>query len=328
VAKGWRRSQVLRVRQMKQMIENAAMAPSTHNSQPWMFILGAIGQDEIRVWADRARWLPVADPDRREMHLSVGCALENLLVTAEHFGLHATVQYFPHPVQEDYVACVRLQEGGGVSQVRSALLDAIPARRTAYERYDGRLIPEDALARLRGTVVESDVRVMFFGEPAVRRTIEQLVVRADALQFADPAFRAELSSCIGRGAYGAPWLLAKLGQMAIAWLDLGESAGRRDSEVLMSSPQVAIVATTEDTSRARVHAGQAFERLHLMATVCGISLQPMNQVVQVAALRASLLPAVAPECAEVLHPQMVLRLGYCSAPSASPPRRPLEDLLL
>lgn len=96
----------------------------------------------------------------------------------------------------------------------------------------------------------------------------------------------------------------------------------------MSSPLVAVVATTEDTARARVRAGQAFERLHLTATVCGVSLQPMNQIVQVPALRADLLSAIAPEFSTKLHPQMVLRLGYCSAPSASPPRRPVEDLLL
>ena len=50
----------------------AHLAPSTHNSQPWRFVVEG---GAIDVFADPARALPAADRDRREMYLSVGCAL-------------------------------------------------------------------------------------------------------------------------------------------------------------------------------------------------------------------------------------------------------------
>jgi nitroreductase len=312
---------------VRRLVECAALAPSTHNTQPWLFIVGPVGHDEIRVWADRSRWLPVTDPDRRELYLSVGCAIENILVAAEHLGLAASVQYFPDPVQDDFIARVRLDEGGALSNARADLLDAIRTRRTVYEPYDGRPIASSAMTRLREVVFEPEIQLIFRTSVEVRTAVERLIARADAIQFADPEFRAELAECIGRGAYGAPWLLAKLGQMAIALFDLGESAARRDVNVLMSSPLVAVVATSEDTLRARVRAGQVFERLHLAATACGVCLQPMNQVIQVPSLRDELLSVVAPELAADLHPQMLVRLGYSSAPAASPPRRPLEEFL-
>lgn len=314
------------IRQLCYLVECAAQAPSTHNTQPWMFMLGSIGRNEIRIWADRSRWLPVADPDRREMLLSIGCALENLLVAAESLGLDAWVQYFPDPQQEDYVALVRVRPGEVVGR-RGKLVRAIPDRHTAYMRYDGRPIEPAVRAEFEEIVNEPDVRVIFAESAEVRRAVEQLVMRADALQFADPAFRDELGRCIGRGAYGAPWLLAKLEQAAVSWLDLGDSAGRRDAEVLMSSPLVALVATTEDTGRARVRAGQVFERMHLTATACGVRVQPMNQAIQVAEVRSQLLSVMAPDEGTALHAQMLLRLGYASEPTASPPRRSIEELM-
>ena len=56
------------------MLRYAILAPSSHNSQPWKF---RIRENEINIFADT---------DQRELFISVGCALENLLIAAEHFG--------------------------------------------------------------------------------------------------------------------------------------------------------------------------------------------------------------------------------------------------
>jgi len=65
------------------LLRYAILAPSTHNTQPWRFTTGS---DRLLVYRDRSRWLQVADPSQRELHLSVGCALENLLIAARAFG--------------------------------------------------------------------------------------------------------------------------------------------------------------------------------------------------------------------------------------------------
>jgi nitroreductase len=72
------------------LLRYALLAPSTHNTQPWGFTLGP---DRILLFRDRSRWLQVADPTQRELHLSVGCAMENLLIAARAFGYRPQV---PH----------------------------------------------------------------------------------------------------------------------------------------------------------------------------------------------------------------------------------------
>ena len=66
--------------QLRFLVRYAILAPSTRNTQPWRF---RVEGECIEVLADLSRLHPVADRDRRELYLSVGCAIENLLVAAE-----------------------------------------------------------------------------------------------------------------------------------------------------------------------------------------------------------------------------------------------------
>ena len=47
------------------LIEQATRAPSSHNTQPWLFRVSA---EAVEVHADRSRALPVNDPHDRELH--------------------------------------------------------------------------------------------------------------------------------------------------------------------------------------------------------------------------------------------------------------------
>lgn len=49
----------------------------------------------------------VADADQRELYISVGCALENLLIAAEHFKYAHHEEYFPEN-EDSLVAVVKL----------------------------------------------------------------------------------------------------------------------------------------------------------------------------------------------------------------------------
>ena len=64
----------------------AILAANPHDTQPWAF---AVGQDGIEVFADRARNLGSFDPFRREMHLGLGAAIENLTLAARAYGMNA-----------------------------------------------------------------------------------------------------------------------------------------------------------------------------------------------------------------------------------------------
>src|SRR5690349_21257002 len=85
----------------------AVLAPSRHNTQPWLF---EIAGDELRVYADRARMLPVADPGGRQLLMSCGAAIANLRLAAAHFGHASSVELLPTFRRDGLLGRVRLEE--------------------------------------------------------------------------------------------------------------------------------------------------------------------------------------------------------------------------
>ena len=75
---------------MREMVRYATLAANAHNTQPWKFV---IKDKLIEIHPDYTRRLPVVDPQDRELWISLGCALENLLLAGRAAGYAAEVHY-------------------------------------------------------------------------------------------------------------------------------------------------------------------------------------------------------------------------------------------
>ncbi|HXN42824.1 MAG TPA: hypothetical protein VN917_01155, partial [Xanthobacteraceae bacterium] len=68
------------------LVRAAILAANPHNTQPWLFKLAG---DRIEIYADTARNLGTFDPYLREMHIGLGCAVENMMLAAAARGHEA-----------------------------------------------------------------------------------------------------------------------------------------------------------------------------------------------------------------------------------------------
>jgi len=306
------------------LLRYGILAPSTRNSQPWAF---HIQGNRVHFIADPNRALAIADPGRRELYISVGCALENLLVAAEHFGFRHSVSYFPEPRDEELVATATFEPGGSPSPARAgATLEAILRRHNDNSAFRSLPVPERLRCRLTACCVEADLKLHLTDDHHFRRWIDLLTGEADRIEFADPAFRRELASWIGQGVFGEPRVVSRLEQFAVSRIDLGESVARQDHAIVEGAALLGLICADGDSHSAHVRTGQLFERIWLTATDGGLSIQPMSQTMRHPALRAAvreLLPS--PDWI----PQHLFRVGFSSRPGEHhTPRRPLESALL
>src|SRR5687767_1738785 len=89
------------------LLAAAVAAPSVRSTQPWGF--GREPENRsIGVRLDRRRRLPMAGPDARAQHLSVGAAVFNLRVAAAHLGWDPLVRLLPEADDPDLLARMRL----------------------------------------------------------------------------------------------------------------------------------------------------------------------------------------------------------------------------
>jgi nitroreductase len=312
------------VDKLRFLLNYAILAPSSHNTQPWRF---AIWPNEIGLFVDNSRWLKVADPDRRELYISLGCALENLLIAAEHFGYSHQTHYCPEPNNDELAVVIKLtpRQPNRSPFREPALFLAISERHTNHKVYKERPLPQADLDFLQFAAVEEGIHLYMTCDVAIKRQVDQLVIQGDALRFANPAWREELGYWMGQGVFGATWLMSKLTQLAVTYVNMGQGTAKKDSELLMSAPVLAVLASETNDRSSQIKVGQIFERISLRAQSLGIRVQPMSQVLQIPGLKAELAKLLpVPD----LAPQHTFRLGYAEPEPEHTPRRLLEEVII
>jgi hypothetical protein len=174
-------------------VRYAILAPSSHNTQPWRFIING---DELLVCADRTRSLPNIDPFDRELIISCGAALLNLRVALAYFRVPVEITTSPQSSDPDVVARVVFPASGLMLRDLAELFGAITKRATNRGPFIDEDVPPAIVARLKSAAASEGVDVAFAQELAQRERLATLIAKADRRQFDDPRFRRELASWI------------------------------------------------------------------------------------------------------------------------------------
>ncbi len=313
-------------------LQYAILAPSGHNTQPWLFRL----QDDcVEVYADRARALPVVDPDDREMVISCGCALFHLRVALRHYGYRGAVELLPKAHDGDLLARVQLGESYHPSPEEQQLFRAIPKRRTNRTRFDLRPLPESLLVDMQAAARAEGAALEVVRGENRRHTIVDLVAEGDRRQMSNKSFRRELAAWVrpnrsasldgipGYG-FGVADLISVGGPFVIRTFDLGGFQAARDRELAAGSPVIAVMQTEADAPRDWLAAGQALARVLLRARADSVWASFLNQPIEVEELRPRLRDALD----TTGFPQLILRFGYAPNDVRPTPRRPIADVLI
>src|SRR5688572_19499846 len=328
------------------------LAASPHNTQPWRF---AVSTDEVAVYADRACDLGSFDPFRREMHLGVGCAIENFVLAARAFGIEAKVLPMhgrlelspsPQPVPAARISLGRAEPSS------DSIFEAIPFRRTNRGLYSGQPVEPDRLRAFADLASGPLVRVAFVTEVGARRDLAAAIVDATQWIIGDPQMSRDSAHWVRTGrheieahrdgltldATTPSRLAAVAGKMlpdpSAAAIDRYWLATTRDVHTSSASVFGAILVRDRLDMAQAIEAGRAWQRLHLAATAHGLAAQPLNQPVEMMdrcrmlGRNEELQPALAQWFgAGAWEPTFVFRLGHPTREAPRSPRKSLEAVL-
>lgn len=113
----------------------------------------------------------------------------------------------------------------------------------------------------------------------------------------------------------------------IRHLNVGRQQARSDEQLLRNAPVVAVLRTAADDRKTQIRAGQAFQRVSLVATTRDVRTYPMGALLEVPALRRELTDLLGRAGGP---PQHLFRLGYAPEPAETnpSPRRPANAVLV
>jgi hypothetical protein len=334
----------------RHLVGAAILAANPHNSQPWRF---HIQPASIDLFADRSRNIGSIDPLLREMHIGLGCALENLILAASARGFGHRLALFPNPGEIAHVARLDLEAGSEPKRI-SALYAAIPHRHTNRGAYDtGRPLDSSVFDEMEALGKDlPSVSARWFTSADSRRHIGELVVQAteaiisDQQQSQDSAawFRASWQEIQQKRDGLTVDAQAFPGWMRAAAKVLPPISRERSDRIWLESTQEVQVATAPafgtllvrdaaDNSH-RVQSGRFWQRMQLWAQTKGIAMQPLNQMPERADRERSL--GIEPRFGNALKELagdpgwevlMPFRLGYPTVAALASPRRSVAEVV-
>jgi len=321
--------------QMQQIIElvrYATMAPSGHNTQPWKF---SLNEDCIRIFPDFTRSLPTVDPDNRELYISLGCALENLVIAAKYVGYDPEVEYFPAD-EPDECLLFTLKHSNVTGD--NNLFQAIPKRHTNRREYNKQHISAADLNKIGSVPTENGVTTLVLTEQGAIKQIIDLVREGNRIQMNDDAFMDEIISWIRFNdseeelhldgltsrAMGRSSVPGWLGRMFMRIFVSAKSQSETDEKNIRSSSALMVIISEKNDKKSWVDVGRSFERIALTLTTLNIENAHLNQPCEVPLLKVKLQQHLALGSA---HPQLLLRIGYAE-PLPRSPRRSHQHVLI
>jgi len=307
----------------------ASLAPSGHNTQPWMVRI--VEPQHWIIGSARERWLPAVDPQNREVMLSLGAFLENLIIAAEVYGYVIDLNIIAKSSLDKDIVDIRLKKG----QVRDFPVERIKTRRTVRNNFSDREITADDLKHItlhhkRPHLIEVMMPHGFYfpnNSPQGKRLREGTLEANRKQAFRDPA-QEELANWIRWSNKDAE---EQRNGLTPDSMEIGGAAGFyvrnfydrksvlsksfRETTVDTVSKQVRtcggwLVITSQDSRiETLIEYGRMFEEMLLRIRERKIAIHPMTQMLEENPAR----DATAKELGLAGEVQWILRIGYLSS---------------
>ncbi len=313
------------------LVRSAVKAPSGHNSQPWKF---ACEGDVITIEPDFSRALPVVDPDKHALYISLGCALENTLIAAAYYGYRCRTTI--NTSSDKTTIQIKLSQTE--DRRHGELYTMIGKRQSSRGAFTEVPLSSISLETLRTAGTMEGVTVkLFTGRDMIRR-LEPFIIEGSNRQNREKHFKKELISWMrfsekeamrsGDGLWMASMGLPNMGRMAGSFIMnrfvSAKSEARRWQKLLVQTAGLALFLAEQYNPEGWIRLGQAFQRFGLTAAKLDISHSHVNAPCEETTVRKKMMTELN---LKEGTPCLVIRFGY-SKPMPYSFRRPIENVIV
>ena len=316
------------------LLQYAVLAPSTHNTQPWLF---EISNSSCKIYLNPALRLPQADSRGRDTHISIGCCLENLVLAAKYFGMLERVEYH---FKENLIAEVFFHDSTSTNHQYESMLLTIPKRMNARGVFEPQGVDRSIIDRVN-SIISKEYEfqppiTIFFTES--KKNIEHLAsLTAQGLQLAytKPSFRKEMSRWIhnnlskkvdGMPGYALrmPFLMSFIIPPAIRFFNIGKFLGKLNYRSFASAPAVCGFFSVEESKNVWLSTGRVAERIMLECQSHGLQTS-----IFVASIEMGELYKEVQEVFQTnLKPQFLFCIGYMENTQPKTPKHQVDEKLI
>lgn len=300
------------------IIEDAGKAPSGHNTQPWKF---EVGENQIVLKPDFNRRLKVVDADDHALYISLGCALENLILSAKAHGFNTAITH--KLIDTDIKIIIDLIPSENVK--KDVLYDFIQQRQSTRSEYKSAPIEQAVMDQLIEESKNEWVDIILITDKVKIKELEPIILEANDLQFKNKQFINELVNWIrfSKGeaeekrdgiwsaSMGMPATGKFLGGVIMKKFVSAKSEAKRWRNLIEKSSGFALFIAKENTRANWIKLGQSFQRFALKSTQLGVKHAHVNMPCEEISVRQKLIEHL--KIGDGKQPLLLVRFGYADS---------------
>lgn len=310
---------------MRFLVTCAVQAPSSHNTQPWLF---DISQNIISVYADLSRNLKIGDPQNRELYESVGTSIANIELAAKALGLRVDTELLPDKKSSELVAKITINfPKNNKTKYNEKLLKALWDRRSNRTHYiSGKLISDTHLTKIQDIAKEGGLKLHLISDQKKISRIGEMVRQGMVEFLSKPTFRDELSHWVrhnwskkGDGlpgySIGMPGIISILAPVLVKSTAPIQSIANEEKKAVESCPVVGVISVKQNNKLHWVKTGIVFEKIAIYLHEHDISSSILTAAVECKSQNVKLTKMIN------ANPTLFFRVGYASGKGIAVPRR-------
>ncbi|HAQ02829.1 hypothetical protein A2467_01050 [Candidatus Nomurabacteria bacterium RIFOXYC2_FULL_36_8] len=291
------------------------LAPSSHNSQPWEFQID-VEKLSINVFKSKVRVLPVGDPNDDLSYVSIGCTVENIVVTADYFGYTVSVVYEENP-QIELCAILQFTQDHSKSIDSSHLIHQIKRRIVNRGKYEQRNLPDEFLEKIQ-KFSTTDHKVVLIQDSQTIADIGKIANYASIQLMSSYLFRRELSthvknnfteSYVGIPAFGMqiPGILSLIVPNLIKLFNMDKFSEKQNTALFTKyTPEIIVLTSKNNTKKDKLIIGRMYQNIALNAISQDIKTSPWGSVSVYSESNKELQKVLNTE----FYPEFLFRIGY------------------
>lgn len=319
--------------QIKFILRYGILAPSTHNTQPWKF---RIGDNFVDILPDWRYQLPQADPISRNLFISLGCCVNNILVAASYFGFKTKTKILTTSLKDTFIK-VSFYREGTIDRKLARLFPFITQRYSNKLAYIKKPLKRSDLEKISDFHNQKGINPLFITDEKRILSFAETYDKAVSDFAKNSLFGKELSSWmrhsgtfLGDGmpgfTAGINPIQAFIGKFLIRYIPkFAESAAKKYTFLIKTSPVIGVIYTSSNNIVSWINAGRVYEEISLVGTSLKISSTILAAIVEHGKYSQQLanLISIGRDV-----PQLCFRLGYSQNNPYHTPRRRLEQSLI
>jgi hypothetical protein len=316
------------------LVSYGILAPSTHNSQPWLF---KVSNGSIQLFSDPYVKLTESDPKGSYLYISLGCCLENIILTAKYYKMYKGLKYYGLKKSEP-VAEVLIRNQKNAAQVErqyEQLLRAMTKRVNTRGVFKPDKINPKVIKKLRNINRYKGIKTSFETSRDSIGNIADLSAEGIRRVYGKREFRLELADWINsnysKKARGIPAYSLRMSNIMslvfpplLRLLNLSLPIAKVNKISINSLPLICIISSKKDDCSTWLNVGRLAERLMLKLNAENISTS-----IFVASLEMSDLKDEVKKLTKTkLTPQFLFCAGHPKISQKHTPRLTLESRLI